>query len=300
MTEPSRIIDCHVHMWDLEAHRYPFMEVRRDYETFAGDTSSAYRTFVLPDLIAATEGLPVQKFVHIEGHLGTEDPSDETRWLQRMADTHGNPQGIVGYARLHERGVEKLLEAHAACPNHRGIRHSLNWHANRFYSMCDRPDYLTDPDWQRGYALLENYGMSFDLQILPNQLDDSIALAKRFPYVQLIVEHCAFPIDRSADGMTQWREGLRRMAELPNSVVKLSGLVLMDHAWTRESLTPIIREAVEIFGPDRSMFASNFPIDRVYIGYRDLVRAVGHALADLSDAERDAVFYGTALRTYRL
>lgn len=300
MADPPRIIDSHVHLWDLEAHRYPFMAARRDYEVFAGDTSSAFRTFLLPDLIAATDGLPVEKFVHIEAHLGTEDPSDETRWLQHMADTQGNPQGIVGYARLHEPGVETLLEAHAACPNHRGIRHSLNWHADRFYSMCDRPDYLVDPDWQRGYALLERHGMSFDLQIFPHQLADSVVLAKRFPGVPLIVEHCAFPIDRDLDGMAHWRDGLQRLAELPNTVVKLSALVIVDHRWTKASLEPIIREAVEIFGPDRTMFASNFPIDRVYIGYRDWVDAVGYALGDLNEAERDAIFYSTALRTYRL
>lgn len=300
MADPTRIIDAHVHLWDLEAHRYPFMAAKRDHTTFAGDTSSAFRTFLLPDLIAATDGLPVEKFVHIEAHLGTDDPSDETRWLQRIADAHGNPQGIVGYAALHDPGVEKVLEAHAACSNHRGIRHSVNWHANRFYSMCDRSDYLTDPDWQRGYALLEKYRMSFDLQIFPHQLADGAALAGRFPGVPLIVEHCAFPIDRSAEGLAQWREGMHRLAELPNSVVKLSALVIMDHQWSKESLKPIIREAVEVFGPERAMFASNFPIDRVYVSYRDLVDAVGQALADLSDAERDAVFYGTALRTYRL
>lgn len=207
MADPPRIIDCRVHMCDRETHRYPFMAVKRDYETFAGDTSSAFRTFLLPDLIAATDRLPVEKFVHIEAHLGTDDPSDETRWLQGIADNQGNPQGIVGYARLHEPGVEQLLEAHAACPNHRGISHSLNWHADRFYSMCDRPDHLVDPDWQRGCALLERYGISFDLQIYPHQLADSVALAKRFPGVPLIVEHCALPFDRSAAGMAQWREG---------------------------------------------------------------------------------------------
>lgn len=83
-------------------------------------------------------------------------------------------------------------------------------------------------------------------------------------------------------------------------MVKLSALVLFDHAWTTASLKPIIRETVEIFGPDRSMFASNFPIDRAYMGCRDWVDEMNHALADLSDEERNAVFYGTALRTYRL
>lgn len=300
MADPPRIIDAHVHLWDLAAHRYPFMAAKRDYAVFAGDTSSAFRTFLLPDLIAATDGLPVEKFVHIEAHWGTHDPAEETRWLQGIADARGNPHGIVGYAALHDPRVEELLAAHAACPNHRGIRHSINWHADRYYSMCDRPDYLTDPDWQRGYALLGKYGMSFDLQIFPHQLADAVALATRFPGVPLIVEHCAFPIDRGPDGRAQWRDGLRRLAELPNCTVKLSALVIMDHAWTKGSLAPIVRETVEIFGPDRTMFASNFPIDRVYIGYRDLVDAIGYAIADLSEAERDAVFYGTALRTYRL
>ena len=281
---PRRIADSHIHLWDRDRNSYPWMDVKREFDNFAGDLSSIRKTYRLPDLAADTAGLPVEKFVHIQGHMATDDPSQETRWLQDIADP----------------AVEKTLEAHSRYPNHRGIRHSVNWHSDRFYSMCDRPDYLTDPAWQRGYGLLAKFGMSFDLQIFPHQLDDAAALARRFPEIPLIVEHCAFPIERDADGMSRWRAGLAKLAAAPNTVVKISGLVLLDHQWTEASLRPIIRQAVEIFGPDRAMFGSNFPVDKAYIRYGQSVGCVSAALSDLGAAELDQVFYGTACRTYRL
>ena len=297
---PRRIADTHIHLWDRYRNSYPWMDVKRDYENFAGDLSAIRKTYRLPDLIADTAGLPVEKFVHIQGHMATDDPSEETRWLQEIADAHGSPQGIVGFALLHDPGVEKILEDHSRYANHRGIRHSVNWHSDRFYSMCDRPDYMTDTAWQRGYGLLAKYGMSFDLQIFPHQLGDAAALAAKFPDVPLVIEHCAFPIERDEDGMSRWRAGLAELAALPNTVVKITGLVLLDHQWTEASLRPIIRQAVEIFGPDRAMFGSNFPVDKAYIRYDQSVACVSAALSDLGVEELDQVFYGTACRTYRL
>jgi predicted TIM-barrel fold metal-dependent hydrolase len=254
----------------------------------------------LSDLIADTAGLPVEKFIHIQAHMGTEDPSRETAWLQEISSTAGNPRGVIGFAALADPGVETVLANHSRYPVHRGIRQSVNWHSDRFYSMCDRSDYLTDSAWQRGYGLLAKYKMSFELQAFPHQLNDAAALAVRFPDVVMVVEHCGFPIDRSAGGMAHWRSGMRRLVELPNTVVKISALVIMDHEWTAESLRPIIRETVEIFGPSRAMFGSNFPIDKVYIKYPETVKAVAGALDDLTEDELDQVFYRTALKTYRL
>ena len=181
-----------------------------------------------------------------------------------------------------------------------GIRHIVSWHQDRFYSMTDRPDYLTDPDWQRGYALLDKFRMSFDLQIFPHQLADSAVLAEKFPAIPLIIEHCALPMERDPDGMERWRKGMRRMAELPNTVVKLSALTLLDHKWTQASLSPIIREAIEIFSPDRTMFGSDFPIEKIHIQYGQWVDVVAGAISDLTDDEQDAIFYRTANRIYRL
>ncbi|WP_375404444.1 amidohydrolase family protein [uncultured Sphingomonas sp.] len=282
------------------AFSYPFMKARRDHQHFSGDTSSAFRPFLPSDLMAIAGPLSVEKAVHMQGHMGVDDPSEETAWLQSVADADGKPDGIVAFARLDDSKVEQVLEAHAAYPNHRGIRHSINWHPDRFYSMADRPDYLTDPAWQRGYALLDRFGMSFDLQIFPHQLEDSYALAAQHPGVPLIIQHCGFPIDRSPDGMALWRTGMAKMATLPNTVVKLSALVIMDHEWSRESLLPIIRETVDIFGPDRALFASNYPVDGTYIGYRDWVAVVNDALDQFGPTERGAIFYTNACRTYRL
>ena len=300
MQRPKRIIDTHVHLWDREKNKYPFFEMQLGYETFSGDVRPVHKTYLLKDYLADIGVCPVEKVVHIQAYMEPNSPVRETEWLQDVADRDGNPRGIVGFAPLNAPNVEELLEGHARFPNHRGIRHIVSWHQDRFYSMTDRPDYLTDPDWHRGYALLDKFGMSFDLQIFPHQLADSAVLAEKFPTIPLIIEHCALPMERDPDGMERWRKGMRRMAELPNTVVKLSALTLLDHKWTQASLSPIIREAIEIFGPDRTMFGSDFPIEKIHIQYGQWVDVVAGAISDLTDDEQDAIFYRTANRIYRL
>jgi predicted TIM-barrel fold metal-dependent hydrolase len=300
LSKPKRITDTHVHLWDRERNRYPFFEIKPEHESFAGDTSPVLKTYVLKDYLKDVGNYPVQKVVHIQAYMEPNNPVRETEWLQGVADSEGYPQGIVGFASLHAPKVEEVLEGHARFRNHRGIRHIVSWHENPFYSMTDRPDYLTDSDWQRGYGLLAKYGMSFDLQIFPRQLADAVALAERYPAVPLIVEHCAFPIERDAEGMKGWRTGLQRLAALPHTYVKLSALTLMDHNWTQESLSPIIRAAIDIYGPSRTMFGSDFPIEKIHIQYGQWVDAVSYAISDLTEDEQDAVFYRTANQAYRL
>lgn len=296
----SRIIDTHVHLWDREKNSYPFFEMEGLPESFSGDITPIKKTYVLDDYLADVGDLPVKKIVHVQANMEPADPVKETQWLQSIADQCGLPNAIVGFAQLDDPDVEKVLKGHARHPNFRGIRQILSWHEDPYYNMTDRPDYLTDPGFQAGYALLAKYGMSFDLQIFPSQLRDSIALAEKNPDVPLIVEHCALPVARDDAGLEQWRQGMREMAHLSHTVVKLSALTLLDHNWTRDSLAPIIRESVQIFGPDRTMFGSDFPIEKVHIRYDQWVDAVKYALSDLDEDKKDAIFYRTAERVYRI
>jgi predicted TIM-barrel fold metal-dependent hydrolase len=103
------------------------------------------------------------------------------------------------------------------------IRQLLNWHDDPDKRFTDRPDYLTDPQWRRGYSLLRRYDLSFDLQIYYPQMDDSYGLARRFPDTPIILNHTGMPIDRSPEGRDGWRRAMHRLAEAPNVACKISG-----------------------------------------------------------------------------
>jgi predicted TIM-barrel fold metal-dependent hydrolase len=159
---------------------------------------------------------------------------------------------------------------------------------------------MTDPVWRSNFALLEGLGLSFDLQVFPSQLVQAAELASDFPGVRIILDHAGMPIGRDAESMSQWRAGLMAVARNDNVSVKVSALGTNDHRWTTESIRPIVRETIEIFGPHRTMFGSNFPVDGLYSTFARLYEAFDEITGDLPDSARTALFSGTAMSVYRL
>ena len=159
---------------------------------------------------------------------------------------------------------------------------------------------MTDPRWRAGFALLEPRGLSFDLQVYPQQLPDAVRLAADHPSTLILLNHAGMPLDRGADAMEDWRAGLRTLAAQDNTMVKLSGIGMTDHDWTTESLRPVLLDCIEVFGPSRSMFGSNFPVDSLYSTYGDLYAAFDAITTDFSADERRSLFGGTASTAYRI
>ena len=176
----------------------------------------------------------------------------------------------------------------------RGIRHILN------PDQCDRDDYLTDAAWQAGYARLAHYRMSFDLQAMPAQMADAATVAGAHPDVPMIVNHTGMPRDQSPAGIAARRTGMRLLAERPHVSLKISGFVMFDPNWTVEDVRPLVLESIEIFGVERCMFASNFPVDKAHRSYAAIFDAFRTITADFSEAERRALFHDNAERIYRL
>ena len=295
------MVDAHHHLYDLENHHYPWLAADPLFETFLGDYRPICQTYGIDNYLADAGPIGLRKSVHIQSEFDPTNPVGETAWLQRIADKHGFPHGIVAWANLADSGVGELLEGHAGFPNTRGIRQNLNWDALRpERSFTDRGDYLTDSSWRAGFGLLQRYDMSFDLQILPHQLVQAADLAAAFPETQIILDHAGLPIDRDQVAMAMWRSGMRRLASFPNTTVKISGFGMLDHDWTVESIRTLVVEAIEIFGVNRAMFASNFPVDGLYATYSEVFSAYRTITAHFSYAERRALFSDNAERIYRL
>ncbi|NUY30804.1 amidohydrolase family protein [Paraburkholderia sp. JPY303] len=296
-----QVVDSHIHLWDLKTHRYPWLE--NPGVSFVGDARELKHDYLLEHLLGEAGDIDVLKLVHVEANHDPADPVEETRWLQSIADRHasrGMPNAIVAAVDLSAQNAPALLEAHASFANTRGIRQILNVHDNKLFDYVGR-HYMREPQWREHFALLRRFDLSFDLQLYPSQMEEAAALAREHADTLLIVNHAGMFVDRnSVAGYRAWREGMRLLAGRPNIAVKISGLAMFDHQWTVESLRPYVLETIDTFGVERAMFASNFPVDRLFGSYTDLWGAYASIVADASEAEKDALFRRNAERYYRI
>jgi predicted TIM-barrel fold metal-dependent hydrolase len=286
------IVDAHHHLWDLDRNLYPWLRAEPDPDAWVGDLTPIRRSYLVDEYIAEAASCGVVASVHVQAEWDPTDPVGESRWLQEVADRDGFPHAIVAAARLEDPHVEHVLEEHLQFANVRGIRQMLD--------RDEGPSLLERPDWQRGLALLPGYGLSFDLQVNPDQLEAAADLARRNPELPLVLNHCGMPRERKAPALERWQRGLRRLAEHPNVTAKISGLGMFDHAWTADSIRPFVHDVFDAFGVGRCMFGSNFPVDKLYSSYSTLVQAMEQITSVLSPDEQRAFFHDNATRVYRI
>jgi len=293
-------IDAHQHFWDLGKNPYPWLQDPEPIPFRYGDYSALKRNYLPDDLARDTAGFAPVKTVHIEAEWNRAEPVNETKWLSMLASETGRPSACVAHAALDHAGVRDVLAAHAAYPLVRGIRHKPVTAASRAEAKRGLPGSMYDPRWRAGFALLTHHGFSFDLQAPWWNLDQAADLAVDFPDTTIIINHTGLPADRSAEGLTGWRQAMDRAAQRPNVVVKISGLGQRDRRWTQDANVPIIRDTIAIFGADRCMFASNFPVDSLVASYEVLLAGFLAAIAGRSDADRGKLLHDNAQRVYRL
>jgi predicted TIM-barrel fold metal-dependent hydrolase len=125
-------------------------------------------------------------------------------------------------------------------------------------------------------------------------------VAKRFPGVAMVLEHAGFPRSRSDEYFRDWKSGLHDLAQAESVSCKISGLGMFDNQWTVDSLRPWVMACIEAFGVERSFFASNWPVDRLYSSYDPLIDAYFEIISDFSPSEQVALFSGNAERIYKI
>ena len=296
MTAPLKVVDPHIHLWDLSTGLYPGLE--QPSTGFIGSNAPIARSYLL-DEFRAEGGTDVEviKAVHVEAF--PTDPVRETETIQSVATTSRITLAIVANADLAAPDAEAVLARHAAFPVLRGIRQVLNRHAVPLYNYVGR-DFMNEPAWQQGFKLLAKFGLSFDMQLYPHQFGEAAAVAAANTGTAIIINHAGMWADRDLAGWRTWRDGLRVLAAQPNISVKISGLGMFDHHFTVDSFRPLVLETIDAFGVDRAMFASNFPVDKLFSDYPTLWRTYASIVAGCSTAEQAALFRGNAERIYRL
>ena len=296
--KPFPFVDAHVHLWDLGHIRYPWL-TPPFREGPAGVTRPIAVNYGLDQYLADAANWNVRGIVHVDAGAHPDDAVKETQWLQALADRRGMPQAIVAFAPLDDPKLESLLEAHAAHPNVRGIRHIVNWHPDPLRSFTGR-DVTADPALQAGFALLKKYRLSFDCQVYPSQFANIAALAARHPDIPVILIHLGMPVLSDAGSEAAWRDGLKKLASAPNVCIKLSGVGFIHRRWTVETIRPFLLTAIELFGPQRCLVASDFPTDKLFDSFDAHLAAYQEILSEFSEAEQRAMLARNATRFYRL
>ena len=294
-----RIVDAHHHLCLLSQRSYPWLERPLDQGfPYHGDDTAIRQDYLVKDYLADVGDVELAGSVHVEN--GAADPLAETSWLVEVMRWAPVPSALVAKVDLLAPTAEEDLEWQAAQPGVRGIRQILSWHPDPVYTHTAGPDIVEDPRWRAGFRRLAALGLSFDLQIYPHQIEQAITLARAFPDVRIVLDHAGMPIDRTRDGLSWWRGEMRRLADCPNVACKISAIGTLDHHWNVDSIRPIVLGAIAAFGPDRCMFASNFPVDGLYSSFTDLYAAFAELTADLTVGERSRLFASTASEIYRL
>jgi predicted TIM-barrel fold metal-dependent hydrolase len=283
-------VDTHVHYWDLKDPKLKYTWLEPDWvHPILGDIDGLKVLKYMADhYIAETRFQNVSKAVHVQAAIGIPDPVEETRWLQQQADRTGFPHGIVAHCDLASKDAEKTLERHMEYANMRGVRD------------FGEGDYLADATWQQGYGLLGRHNLVFCLDVIPENMGKARALAEKYPDVVLCIDHAGFPRARTPEYFELWKRGMQEVAAAPNAVCKISGLGMCDNAWTTDSLQTWVVGCIEAFGTERSFFGTNWPVDRLYSSYGDVLDAYEQIISDFSAREQEALFSTNAERIFRI
>ncbi|WP_245943971.1 amidohydrolase family protein [Acuticoccus kandeliae] len=295
------IVDPHQHFWNLAENPYPWLQGPERIPFRYGDYSPICKNYLPPDFRRDWgDGIVVDKTVHIEAEWDRASPVAETKWLEALSAREGLPTACVAFAQLDAPDAADIIAEQAASPLVRGIRCKPASTTDPRSARRGEPGSMDDSAWREGYAALKPNGLSFDLQTPWWHLDAAAELARDFPTTQIIINHTALPSDRSAEGLAGWRAGLERVAREPNVAIKISGIGLANQAWTVENNGPIIRDTISIFGTDRTMFASNFPVDSLIGDYATIFKGFAKSVEDLPDADRAKLLRENAIAIYRL
>ncbi|GHA13795.1 hypothetical protein GCM10007989_05520 [Devosia pacifica] len=294
-----RIIDAHQHFWDLEANYLPWL-TDKPVNFRYGDYDAIKKSYLPADYRQDAQEFELAASVFIETEWDPTDPLGEVAWVNSLRKRESLPSVMVAQAWLDRDDAESVLAAHGQTDFVRGIRHKPKAASAPGDVVPGAPGSMGDPAFRRGFSMLAANGLSFDLQTPWWHLPEAADLAEAYPNTQIIINHTGLPADRSDDGLAGWRAALMRAAECPNISIKISGLGQKGKPWESAENRPIIRDTIEIFGADRCMFASNFPVDSLVGTFSTIFNGFRDAVEDFTPGEQQALFHDNAARIYRI
>jgi predicted TIM-barrel fold metal-dependent hydrolase len=313
-TRPA-FIDAHHHLWEPQTLEYGWLRQIGEPKPF-GDPSPIQRDYTKDEFWPEASAQGALASVHIQADGALPDPVSESQWIiaqQSKAPAPGVPNAWVGFCNLRRTAAEAeaTLAAHAALPGFRGIRHIVA-RSQAVPAMSFVPmELMEERGWQQNFALLARYQASFDLQLYPDQADSAYALLARHDDIPVIIDHCGGPyflfdafkrdaIPAAEPDLAHWAASIWKLAQLPQVSIKLSGLGMYHPQWSAQNCRVIFQTLLDAFGPKRLMLGSNFPVDKLFKSYADIVAIWDQWLEELSADEQAEIRVGAASRAYRL
>ena len=289
-------IDAHHHLWDLTAVHYPWLMADGQVRFF-GDPAPIQRNYLLPEFRASADAAGFQGSVHIQ--VGADNGYAEAKWVDRVVQDNPDwPMVQVAFCDLCAADRESRLNDLEALPSVRGVRQIVGRAPGEDAKSGSNALLLSD-EFHRGLQSVSDRGLSFDLQLIPELIAKTTAILQDLPDLRVALCHAGSPHDRSVEGIKRWRHELSALAGLPNVVCKISGLGMFDHDWTVDRFRPLVETCIELFGPNRCMIGSNFPVDSLSSDYATLMDGFRCLTAEYSEADTDQIFGQTALDFYQ-
>ncbi len=270
-------LDSHQHFWNYSTADYPWIP----------DGSALQRDWLPGDLAK------LQADLNFDGSIAVQARQSlaESRWLLALAEANPRIKGVVGWVDLQNDRVEEQLAELSRNPRFVGVRHVVQ----------DEPDdrFLLRPEFVRGIGRLRQFGLTYDLLIFPKQLPAAIELVRQFPEQSFVLDHIAKPFIK-AGTLSPWREQIQELAQSPNVLCKVSGMVTeADHrAWKPDDFRPFLDVIFEAFGVERLMFGSDWPVCLLAASYEQTFSLVRDYVAWLPMESQRALFGGTAAQFY--
>ena len=298
-----KIVDAHHHLWDLNNKDtgYAWLMVKEG-EAFFGDYSAIRKSYLLEDYLEDCKNQNIFKSVHVQAEHDEDKPINETAWLQNIADNHklGFPNAIVAFADFSKKNISDILDGHQEFKNTRGIRQILSYNKSEPKYSHANQDFMKNSNWVENFKNIRNRNLSFDIQIYKDQMDDAYELAKKYDDVLFILNHTGEPCYQDQDYIDSWSQNMKKIATCDNFVTKISGLGMFDREWTTESTRIFVEKTIEIFGIERCMFASNFPVDKIFNSFDAYWNSFKEITKNYSKNDRELLFSKNAEKNYRI
>jgi L-fuconolactonase len=278
------ILDAHVHLWDPERFRIPWLD----------GIPSLNQPMSLREYAAATEGLPIEGIVYLQVEVAPPYALVEAADIVELSRSNPIVKGIVPWAPLEfgERCRLFLEQLAALGPLIKGVR--------RIVQDEPDPEFCLQPDFVRGNQILAEFGLSSDICCNFRQLGPNVELVRRCPETQFILDHIAKPHVRER-ALQPWSDQMRELATLPNCWCKISGVITEgDHqSWTIEEIEPYVLHALEVFGEDRVIFGSDWPVVTQAGSYKRWVEVLETLTLDLTEEARNKLWHRNGRAFYR-
>ena len=298
-----KIVDAHHHLWDLNNAdtKYSWLMVTEG-EAFFGDYAAIRKSYLIEDYLEDAKNQNIIKSVHVQAEHDDDKPVNETVWLQNLADTHSSklPSAIVAFADFSKNNVSEILDAHQEYKNTRGIRQILSYNEDEPKYSHATEDFMKNSTWVENFKYIRNRNLSFDIQIYKHQMEDAVNLANKYNDVLFILNHTGEPCYQSDEYISSWEENMKKLAKCENIVAKISGLGMFDPKWTINSTRIFVEKTIQIFGIEKCMFASNFPVDKIFNSFDNYWNSFKEITKNYSENDKRLLFSANAEKYYRI